>query len=447
MGHSLRYVSPGDISTDPLEMKTQVELTAETRLLLASLREFAGTGGPENLRIHASEVHEWEGFIDLARAHWMEPLVAWQLRAACAEMLGPAVLPALDTIIRRSAARHLLLSAELIKVLRILRAHGIAVLPFKGPVLAATLCDQMVWRESSDLDFLVRRAEVTRARDALIAAGYRLDSYLPSGEENAAFHWRSQLVMFPEGGGPSIDLHWQLLPSLWPGARCLDSVWDRVKTTTFHDQDVRVFSAEDQLFFLCAHGARHYWRSLRLVADVARFIHVCRELEWDCLIRLVRSSDGGPVLALGLWLANRLLRVGLPPPVLEYVDASMDKNPFAPVLLKRLLDAPREPQALSEFGLQLRLATGWGAKLRCAASYVLLPSDADGESLRLPPALFFLYYLFRPWRLAWKYLKSSLRSLAGNLADAKWICKTRGHRAVSLPRHSQIKIARDLGES
>jgi Uncharacterised nucleotidyltransferase len=406
-------------------MNCEVEIVHEMRLLLACLRWFVGTAGIENVRIRAREVRSWSAFIRLAQAHWLEPLVAWQLRNACPEMVEPALLVALDKIIHRSAARHLLLTVELIKVLRILDEHGIAAVPLKGPVLAATLCDQIVWRESSDLDFLVRRAEVTRAKGALMAVGYRLDSSLPSGEENAAFHWRSQLVLFPCNLGPTVDLHWQPLPSLFPCARYFESIWERLQTTIFHGQGIQAFSPEDQLLFLCAHGARHGWRSLRLVADVARLIHVSGELDWDCLIRSVRASDGGRVLLLGLWLANRLLKVPLPAPVLDGVDGSIDGRRFAPVLLERPLDAPGQPEALSDFGLQFRLAAGWGPKLRCAAGYALLPSNADGASLRLPPSLFFLYYLFRPSRLAWKYAGSSLRSLAGKIAEVKWIRKRR----------------------
>jgi hypothetical protein len=407
-----------DLEVGGSGMNTEVEIVPEMRLLLACLRWFAGTDGIENVLIRAREVRRWNAFVRLAQAHWLEPLVAWQLRSACAEMVEPPVLIALDKIIHRSAARHLLLTAELIKVLHILDEQGIAVVPLKGPVLAATLCDQIVWRESSDLDFLVHPAEVTRAKDALMAVGYRLDSCLPSGEENAAFHWRSQLVLFPNSHGPSVDLHWRLLPSLLPGARHFESVWGRLKTITLQDRNMHALSAEDQLFFLCAHGARHSWRSLRLVADVARFIHVCRELDWDYVMRSVRCSDGDMVLVLGLWLANRLLKVGFPAAVLEYVDASMEKKQWGSLLLQRMLDTPGQRQALSEFGLQFRLAAGWRSKLRCAAAYALVPSDADGQSLRLPPSLFFLYYLFRPSRLAWRYAGSSLRSLAGKIAHA-----------------------------
>jgi len=381
-----------------------MQLTPESRMLLAVVRWFAGTGTVEDVQAHARDASEWDAFMALAGAHWMEPLAAWCLKATCAEMLEPAFRAGLDTVIRQSAIRHLQLNAELLKVLRVLEQHRIEVVPMKGPVLAAMLCDEIPWRDSVDLDLLVRRADITRAKDALLAAGYRLDSDLPAGEEQAVFHWRSQLVLKSDGGGPALDLHWQLLPSLFPAARHFESVWERLQTIAFHDRSILALSNEDQLFFLCAHAARHSWYSLRLAADVARLIHVCPDLDWDSVMRAAREPDGGMVLALGLWITSRVLDVKLPVAVERYVDGAAGGKGFAHRLVERLRRAAQdEDPSISEFGLQFKLAGGWRSKARCIAAYALLPSDSDGAGLRLPAPLFFLYYLYRPARLTLKH--------------------------------------------
>jgi hypothetical protein len=374
-----------------------------TELLLASLRWFAGTGDAETMRQCAARIQDWDAAIELARAHWLEPLLAWQLRSACADMLEPAFAARLHRVVRASTAKHLLLAANLHKLLEIFQAHGIAAVPLKGPLLAAALCDEIPWRDSADLDLLVRRADITRARDALIAAGYRLDSRLPPGEEKAAFHWRSQLVLLRDSAGPAIDLHWQLLPSLYPCARYFDSTWERLRHVEFHGCRVPTLAPEDNLFFLCAHAARHSWHTLRLAADVARLIHVSADLDWDRAIGAARNSDGAAVMALGLWIVNRLLDVRLPAEVLTWVDGSIGARKFATELIGRMLrTTPEQHEHCAELALQLRLAGGWWPRLRCAAGYALLPSDADG-ALRLPRRLFFLYYLYRPVRLTAKY--------------------------------------------
>jgi hypothetical protein len=73
-------------------------------------------------------------------------------------------------------------------------------------------------------------------------------------------------------------------------------------------------------------------------------------------------------------------------------------------------DDSMSPSApMSSFGLQFRLANGLWPKLRCALGFSILPTEADAESLPLPSSLSFLYYPYRPMRLAMKYGARLLR--------------------------------------
>ena len=402
-------------SFDRGEPHSMMQLTPAADLLVAVARRFAGTESADGLRFHAGRISDWSAAMDLARAHGMEPLAAWYLNTDCAGMFAPDFYDSLSAKLQRNTANFVLLSTDLIKLLRIFRARGIPVVPLKGPVLAVTLFNEIPWRESCDLDLLVARADVGRAKSALMDAGYQLDSELCPDEENAAFHWRSQVVLFRDDVSPAIDLHWELLPSLFPCARYFDSVWKRLQHATFHDQEILQLSAEDQLFFLCAHAARHSWHNLRLAVDIARLIYVNPDLDWDSVIRAAAGSDGGTGLALGLWIVNPLLKMELPETALRYANAAIDRKLFPSQLIERMLTiTPDQYETSSELRLQLRLADGWWPKLRCAAGYVLLPTAADG-ALRLPASLFFLYYLYRPVRLTAKYGMKLFRLISGEV--------------------------------
>src|SRR5579863_1606366 len=110
-----------------------MNLTPETDFLLGCARRFAGTASPAELRGRAGRISDWPAAIDLTRAHWMEPLAAWYLDTDCAGLLPPDIHDGLRAAMRRNAANFLLLSADLIKVLRVLDAHSIPVVPLKGP--------------------------------------------------------------------------------------------------------------------------------------------------------------------------------------------------------------------------------------------------------------------------------------------------------------------------
>jgi hypothetical protein len=59
----------------------------------------------------------------------------------------------------------------------------------------------------------------------------------------------------------------------------------------------------------------------------------------------------------------------------------------------------------------LGVIAGPGARLRCLAARTLLPSADDHEFLRLPLALYPLYYLLRPVRVALKEAPAVVRRL------------------------------------
>jgi hypothetical protein len=129
-----------------------MQLTPEADLLLACARRFAGTESPEGLRVRASRISDWKAAKELARGHWMEPLVAWYLNTDCAGMFTSDFHNDLHTTLRRNTVDFMLLSVDLIRILRFFQAQSIPVVPFKGPTLTAMLSDETPWRESCDLD-------------------------------------------------------------------------------------------------------------------------------------------------------------------------------------------------------------------------------------------------------------------------------------------------------
>jgi hypothetical protein len=381
-----------------------MDLSAGARLVLSCARWFAGVDSVELLRQHASQVTDWRGMIATADAHAMTPTTAWCLRTNCADLVPPQILAELQKTLRSNAAHHMLLSGELLSLLRILDAEKVRAVPLKGPVLASELWGNIASRVMCDLDLLVSKADITRTTKILLANGYRLDSRLPPGQEKSAFHWNSQLAMVRDTPPVNLDLHWQLLPSLFPCAAYFDSVWDRLRTASFEGREILALSDNDLLLFLCAHGSRHLWKDLRLSADIARLVQIRQDLDWDSLMRSARDAGGELVLALGLWMVNRLIGVEFPSRVTDFVKIAMAGQTFAEQLEKNVLnESPPNDETLSSFGLQLKLASGLWPKLRCALGFSLLPTEADAESLPLPPALFFLYYPYRPIRLASKY--------------------------------------------
>ncbi len=392
-------------------MNRNVHRSAAIRLLLACARWFCAGAGGVSMREAADAIRDWDEALDVAAAHGLDALVAWCVAANC----GASHPRAIHSRLRANLARNLALSIELISVLRLLRENRIDAIPIKGPVLAAALCGASAWRASSDVDVLVRPADITRAKKALADFGYRTISHLPWEQETARLHWNSQMTFVSPRGGLHLDLHWRMLPCGFPCARWFDSIWERAAAAQFEGEPISAIGPEDLLLYLCAHAAKHSWQSLCHAVDIALAMRL--ELDWELLFDYGRGCGGIRILATGLWMAHRLLGAPMPAGVQDRVESIVRRLRFAPRLVERItVRLPEDYATPSEFKLQIGLADGIGAKLRYAAAYALLPTEADAASLRLPYRLSFLYYPYRQARLAFKYGGRIVRALGA--ADA-----------------------------
>ncbi|MEW5917044.1 MAG: nucleotidyltransferase family protein, partial [Gemmatimonadota bacterium] len=150
---------------------------------------------------------DWQDLLKRAAWHRMLPLLHWHLSAASFDAFPQDVRAALGNEFLRNAHRMLRLSAELTGILSALRECGVPALPYKGPMLAARLYSNLALRASGDLDILVRRCDVARARDLLIERGYRPRYHL--NEDQLPFMLASRYSeAMVRADYSQVELHW-----------------------------------------------------------------------------------------------------------------------------------------------------------------------------------------------------------------------------------------------
>ena len=152
-----------------------------------------------------------------------------------------------------AAARHLVMSAELGRLLKAFDRASIVTIPLKGPVLAELLYPDPAVRPCSDLDLLIRLPDVARTDALLRELGYRRVADAHSYAFDVA-HDRATLYEGPSG--VRVDLHWSLLSEpryAWDERAA--TVWERVIPTSVGGQDAWSLCPEDLLVYLAAHLA------------------------------------------------------------------------------------------------------------------------------------------------------------------------------------------------
>jgi hypothetical protein len=301
------------VTLSPLETGTG----AEAALLLCALRTALHAASAEQLRRLVQQETDWPGLTDMALRHGVMPLLYTSLSATCPEVVPRAALDCLRQHFHTNVQRNLFLASTLRKLLRLLEAHGILAIPYKGPVLATVAYGHLALRQFADLDLLVRPQDANRARALLFAHGYRWQ------HGRAPMRWPGLLKVYEllsADGQVLVELHWALTSATFFCPLDPAPWWTRLETVGLLETPVRSLAREDLLLILCIHGAKHHWSRLGWICDVAALLRVSPQLNWERCLAQASQCGGKRMLALGLSLAHDLLGASLPAAVERWIQ-------------------------------------------------------------------------------------------------------------------------------
>ena len=170
---------------------------------------------------------------------------------------------------------------------------------------------------------------------------------------------------------------------------------------------VPTLSAEDLLLFLAAHGAKHRWSRLGWVCDFAVALKRTT-IDWEQLLRRARRAHIERILFLALRLATDVLGAELPRSVAMRVAADSHAADIAAAVQARLLsDLPADTSSTEACSMNLRMLERFRDKIRFLMGIVITPGEAEWRNMRLPPAVYHLYYPYRLLRLLGKHALES----------------------------------------
>jgi hypothetical protein len=371
---------------------------ATRQFLVHCLRAFLAAEGTPS-ETPPAEAVDWGSLVHLAAFHRVAPLLDRSLREGCPPAVPAAVRADLAAYVRSLSSRSLLLTGELVRLLKQLEAQGVLAIPFKGPALACLLYGDPALRHFDDLDILVRRQDFSAAKSVILSLGYQPKEQYVYHESFMLARGSTELV---------VELHWDIMPEDFPLRLDLEGIWERRASLPLGGAQAATLSPEDLLLFLCLHGSRHQWLRLQWLCDVAQLIRRYPSLDWEKVMEQARIAGGRRMLFLGIYLANDILGAPLPPEIEQKVRRDPPIAKLAGQVKWRLFEGPLQlfkPWKRADFRSQL-MDRAWD-RLSCLSrrwlDILTTPRSTDWNSLPLPDALFPLYYVIRPLRLAGKY--------------------------------------------
>lgn len=348
---------------------------------------------------------DWSYLKQKALRHGLMPLLYRNLKSNCPDAVPEAILEQFRQYSFSYAARNVLLTEELLRILHLFEIHGIPAIPYKGPTLAGSIYGDLTLRQISDLDILIRKEDLLRARDLLVPLGYRPQYELTHAR--AATYQKSQyeLLLIRDKDRVIVELKWEFVDRFFSFPIDYERLWGRLKPISLDGREVLTFSPEDLLLILCVHGAKHLWANLIWVCDVAELLRVCGGLDWDWVMRRATAPGGQRMLLLGLYLAESLLGAPLPERVGKQVEDDAMVKRLAGQVKQRLFETSNgSSPGLWETSLFHLKARERLSDRICYCSRLATSTTPGDWTLRpLPDSLHPLYYLIRPIRLAAKY--------------------------------------------
>ena len=349
----------------------------------------------------AQQVTDWDALVEAAEFHGLATVLYHVAVGMCPDLVPPDVASRLRNFCHGSARQNLVLTSQLLALLDAFAAHGIVVVPLKGPVMAESLYDDPALRSSSDLDLLVRSQDVAVALRLLAQEGYTLGANMERLPLRLLLRLNRELF-FRRPRMADVDLQWETGPAHYPFRIKPEILWRSLGRTQMAGREVPCLSPEALLLFLCVHGTKHMWSRLQWLGDIARLVR--KPLDWDVVLQLAEVARCMRPLLLGLLLAHELLDVTVPEGLLARARATQAVQARAREVTLRLMRIqPTEPQSWELTAFNARMAERNWDKARHYAALLKAPTDQELKLFPLPAKLFFLYYPVRAARLALKY--------------------------------------------
>ena len=391
----------------------------ENELLVCLARPTLDVATTERVRQLVRGELDWVYLLAMADRHSVIPRLYYHLNSICPEAVPDQALSQLRDHNSENTRQSLFLTGELLKLMDTLEAQGIRAVPFKGPTLALSAYGDVALRQFGDLDVLVHKQDVLKVKELLGREGFKPIPEMTDAQEAALLRFDCA-YNFGNNQNVLFDVHWNFAAPYFSFEFDVNRLWKRLEPITVNGRQLPGLSAEDLLLALCLHGSTHFWERLGWIGDIAGLIDRRRDMDWRRVHNEAAALGGKRMLSLGLFLAGELLEAPLPPEVWRTVRADSVVSKLAEQVQQRLFSPEHAASGIFNGTLiQLRMRERKRDKLKSCFRLAATPRSYDWMLLPLPGWLFFLYYPWRPLRLAGKYGAKLLRGSRTEPAKGK----------------------------
>ena len=355
---------------------------------------------------------QYHNLITLAAQHGILPLVHKTLQSLDSRHpeldsgSHSTLLTELKAHYMSISQRNMLMSAELIHIMKLLKENNIDALAFKGPALSQMAYGDITLRQFGDLDILIRKKDRSKMMDLLLQERYIPEINLKEGTKETFFNSVNVIGLHNKTSFVFVEMHWELLSKNYAIDWEEASLWEKKKSIQINNKNIAVLPIEQFLLYLCAHGSKHLFERLEWICDIDRTVRSTPDIDWIHLLKEAEKLGTKRMLCLGLALSQLFFYLKLP----DMIQNEIKKDHELPKLISKVIkinfsEAAQKGKSYSSFGLLWSMRENLSDQLRFAWRGLFAPKFDDFLFIQLPKHLTFLYPIVRPFRLVIKYFK------------------------------------------
>ena len=287
---------------------------------------------------------------------------------------------------------NMLLTSELIKIMKLLEENDIKAIAFKGPTLAQLAYGDITLRQYVDLDVLVHIDNIDKTillfnnnnyLNTLNLTNYEID-FRKKNFHEISFHNKSNNI--------AVEIHWNLVDNDHPFDLKRVKYFEDFTFLKLQNYDLNIFQNEKLLLYLCIHGSSHFYERIEWIVDIDRLIRR-NYIDWIKFEELILKSDE----------ISRSVYLGL------YISFLLFKTPFTMDINMKIKNRLNEEIAnlillnfeksnlsiINKIIIELKLLVSVNAKIKYIHKMIFKPTLNEIKIIELNKKYYFVYYFIR----------------------------------------------------
>jgi hypothetical protein len=293
---------------------------------------------------------------------------------------------------------NMLLTSELINIMKLLEENDIKAIAFKGPTLAQLAYGDITLRQYVDLDILVKKEDINKVIKINLDNNYIcINSKWIKKSKN--LEYIKDITFVNSKKNVNLEIH------IKPFSFYLLNKFDVFKgnlNVSISNNNLKTFNVNYLIVYLSIHGSRHIWERIEWIVDINNLLNNKNEkIDFKEMNNIAKKLDSQISLNLAFYLCINLFNNK---DLLTKIDIT--NNSVVKDLAQKVIINYKSKSEMSNY--EIFLFHNSLFKSNASRFYHIFQTfkinHRDLDFITLPNSLYFIYYLLKPIRILKEYI-------------------------------------------